>query len=102
MLLDANASITITNFGLMLSTIPFKISNVSIPVVPSTPGDTALTSLVFLSNASGIYCNRCLVISISLITLGPSASGVTYILPNPTTNIGSVRLACFSINFLSS
>ena len=51
-LLDANASITINNFGFTLSTIPFNISTVSIPVVPKTPGDIALTGLV----PSSIYC----------------------------------------------
>ena len=53
-LLDAKASITIINFGFILSTIPFNISNVSIPVVPNTPGDIALTGLVPSSNYSGI------------------------------------------------
>ena len=36
-LLDAKLSITINIFGFILSTIPFIISKVSIPVVPSTP-----------------------------------------------------------------
>ena len=45
MLLEARLSITITNFGLTLSTIPFIISDVSIPVVPITPGDIAATLL---------------------------------------------------------
>ena len=53
-LLEAKASITIINFGWTLSTIPFKISTVSIPVVPKTPGETALTGLVPCSNTSGI------------------------------------------------
>ena len=53
-LLDANASITITSFGFTFSTIPFKISIVSIPVVPSTPGDIALTILV----PSSTYCGK--------------------------------------------
>ena len=54
MLLEASASITITSFGWILSTIPFSISSVSIPVVPNTPGDIALTSLV----PSFTYCGR--------------------------------------------
>ena len=54
MLLDASASITITNLGCMLSTIPFNISTVSIPVVPKTPGDIALTILV----PSSTYCGK--------------------------------------------
>ncbi len=45
-LLDARASITISIFGFTFSTIPFNISSVSIPVVPNTPGDIALISLV--------------------------------------------------------
>ena len=85
MLLDAKASITITNLGFTLSTIPFKISTVSIPVVPSTPGETALTSLVPSSTYCGKYFIICLVTSISFITFGPKLSGVTYIFPRPTT-----------------
>ena len=61
----------------MLSTIPFKISTVSIPVVPRTPGDIALTGLVPSSTYCGKYLIICLVTSISFITLGPKASGVT-------------------------
>ena len=33
--------------GFILSTTPFIISKVSIPVVPNTPGATALTGLAF-------------------------------------------------------
>ena len=76
-LLEANASITINSFGWMLSTIPFKISTVSIPVVPRTPGYIALTGLVPSSTYCGKYLIICLVTSISFITLGPKASGVT-------------------------
>ena len=71
----------------MLSTIPFSISTVSMPVVPRTPGEIALTILVPSSKYCGKYFFICLVTSISLITFGPSASGVTYIFPKPTTNI---------------
>ena len=102
MLLDAKASITIINFGWTLSTIPFKISTVSIPVVPKTPGETALTGLVPCSNTSGIYVKRCLVISISCITFGPKASGVTYRLPNPTTKISSCGWIKFPIKVFNS
>ena len=49
MLLDAKASITISILGFISFTIPSKISNVSIPVVPKTPGDIALTGLEFSS-----------------------------------------------------
>ena len=86
-LLDAKASITINNLGFILSTIPFNISTVSIPVVPRTPGEIALTGLVPSSTYCGNYFIICLVTSISLITFGPKASGVTYIFPNPTINI---------------
>lgn len=77
MLFDAKLSITITNLGFTLSTIPFTISNVSIPVVPSTPGAIAVTGLVFGSIYSGVYFKKCLVTSISFTTLGPKESGVT-------------------------
>lgn len=53
MLLDANASITITSLGFVFCTIPFSISTVSIPVVPKTPGAIALTLLVPSSTYSG-------------------------------------------------
>ena len=45
-LFDAKLSIAIINFGFTLSTIPFNTSQVSIPVVPSTPGAIAATDLV--------------------------------------------------------
>ena len=101
-LLDDSASIIIINFGLMFCTIPFNISCVSIPVVPSTPGDTALTDLVSSFNTSGIYSNKCLVISISFITFGPNASGVTYKFPSPTIKTESLLLTCLSINAFNS
>ena len=71
MLLDAKLSITIISFGLILSTIPLITSTVSIPVVPRTPGAIALTGLASFSRNSGAYFIKCLVISISLATLGP-------------------------------
>ena len=71
MLLDAKLSITIASFGLVLSTIPFIISKVSIPVVPSTPGETALILLASLSIYSGKYLIICLVTSIFCTTFGP-------------------------------
>ena len=77
MLFDDKLSITITSFGFILSTIPFIISTVSIPVVPSTPGAIAVTGLVSGSIYSGAYFNKCLVVSISFTTFGPSESGVT-------------------------
>ena len=70
-LFDDKLSITIINFGFILSTIPFTISTVSIPVVPKTPGAIAVTGLVSLSIYSGAYFKRCLVISISFTTFGP-------------------------------
>ena len=70
-LLDAKASITISILGLTLFTIPSNISNVSIPVVPRTPGDMALIGLVPSSTYSGKYLIICLVTSILEITLGP-------------------------------
>ena len=88
-LLEANASITINNFGFILSTTPFIISTVSIPVVPNTPGAMLLTGLAFSSIYCGKYFIICLVISISFTTFGPNASGVTSSLPRPTINISS-------------
>ena len=70
-LLDAKASITIKSFGFTFSTIPSNISNVSIPVVPSTPGDIALIGLVPSSTYSGRYFITCLVTTILAITFGP-------------------------------
>ena len=89
MLLDANASITISNFGFTLFTIPSNISSVSIPVVPSTPGAIADIGLVPSSTYSGIYFMTCLVTSIFEVTFGPSESGVTYSFPSPTTSTSS-------------
>ena len=102
MLLDARASITISILGFILSTIPFNISMVSIPVIPSTPGDIADTGLVSSGIALGMYCNMCLVTCISGTTFGPNASGVTYKFPSPTTNISSVSDICFFIISLNS
>ena len=56
------------------------------PVVPKTPGDIALISLVPSSTYCGKYFITCLVTSISFITFGPKLSGVTYIFPSPTTS----------------
>ena len=70
---------------------------VSIPVVPSTPGEIALTGLVPSSTYCGKYFIICLVTSISFITFGPNASGVTYMFPKPTINIFT-----FLINFTIS
>lgn len=70
-LLEANASITIKSFGLILFTIPSSISKVSIPVVPRTPGDIALIGLVPSSTYSGKYFITCLVTSMFEITFGP-------------------------------
>ena len=99
-LLDARASITISIFGFTFSTIPFNISSVSIPVVPNTPGDIALISLVPFSTYCGKYFIICLVTSISFITFGPKLSGVTYMFPNPTTSADSWFPTCKSIIFL--
>ena len=41
--LDAKASITIRSFGLIFSDTLLIISEVSIPVIPKTPGDIAHT-----------------------------------------------------------
>ena len=101
-LLDAKASITIKSFGFTLSTTPFNISIVSIPVIPRTPGDIAETGLVSSGITLGIYSKMCLVTSISGTTLGPKASGVTYKFPSPTTIISSVFFTCFDIVFRSS
>ena len=100
--LVARASITINIFGFMFCTIPFNISIVSIPVIPSTPGDIADTGLVSSGIIFGMYSNMCLVTSISGTTLGPNASGVTYLFPRPTTSISSVSLTCSPITFLNS
>ena len=61
-------------------------SPVSIPVIPKTPGAIAHTGLTESSIASGITCFKCLVIIIFSVTFGPSASGVTFQFPRPTTN----------------
>ena len=96
-LLEAKASITINILGLVLSITPSKISKVSIPVVPKTPGDIALTGLAFSSIYCGKYLIMCLVISISVTTLGPRESGVTYKFPNPAIKISSLKLICLQI-----
>ena len=44
----------------------------------------------------------CLVTSIPFITLGPKASGVTYIFPNPTTKTSPCLSICSSNTFFSS
>jgi hypothetical protein len=88
-LLEASASITINILGFTLFTIPSNISNVSIPVVPNTPGDIALIGLVPSSTYSGKYFITCLVTSMFDTAFGPSESGVTYSFPNPTTNTSS-------------
>ena len=75
--------------GFIFSTIPFNISPVSMPVVPSTPGAIPLISLAFLSIKSGTYFFKCLVISMSFIAFGPIESAVVSMFPNPTTNIES-------------
>ena len=64
MLFDAKLSITIINLGFTLSTTPFIISKVSIPVVPNTPGAIVHTDLVPFITHSGAYFNKCLVTSI--------------------------------------
>ena len=85
-LLDAKLSITITISGFIVSHTDEIISDVSIPVVPSTPGQIPLTSLVFGSTNSFAKCIKCLVISTFFITFGPKESGVTYSFPSPTTS----------------
>ena len=102
MLLEAKASITIKSFGFTFSTIPSSISNVSIPVVPRTPGDIALIGLVPSSTYSGIYLITCLVTSILDITFGPKESGVTYSLPSPTTKTSSEDSICSLISIFNS
>ena len=44
----------------------------------------------------------CLVTSISFITFGPNASGVTSSFPSPTTKISSLFCIFSPINFFSS
>ena len=88
--------------GFISFTTPSNISKVSIPVVPKTPGDIALTGLEF----SSIYCGKYFIIwrvtSMSFITFGPNESGVTYIFPSPTTKISSFDSICLFIISLSS
>ena len=55
------------------------------PVIPKTPGAIAHTGLTESSITSGITCFKCLVTIIFSATLGPSASGVTFQFPSPTT-----------------
>ena len=85
--LEANASIAIIASGLTLSTTPLTTSIVSTPVIPSTPGAMAHEAGTSPSNASGMYCLICLVICTFDTTSGPSESGVTPLLPRPTTRI---------------
>ena len=84
-LLEPNASTHITKSGFILSTNDFITSPVSIPVIPKTPGAIAHTGLTESSITSGITCFKCLVIIIFSVTFGPSASGVTFQFPSPTT-----------------
>ena len=46
-LLEARASITITQDGPIFLTMPSRLSAVSMPVMPSTPGVTAATARSF-------------------------------------------------------
>ena len=92
MLLAARASMATTASGFTFSTIPFIISAVSMPVIPSTPGDTAATLPTESFISSGIESSICLVTSILLTTFGPRASGVTFQLPSPTIS----TFLCFS------
>ena len=86
-LLEAKASITITQLGFKSFTILEISSTDSIPVCPRTPGDKTETGLKFSSpNAFDTSPDMCLVAKILFVALGPSASGVISRLPRPITN----------------
>ena len=85
----ARASIAISREGCSLSTIPFTISPVSIPVIPITPGLTAATGRTAFSISTGSVPLRWRVTRILEITFGPSASGVMFQLPSPITRMQS-------------
>ena len=80
----ASASTAITASGLTWATMPRRISAVSIPVTPSTPGAAAHTLLIGTSR--GRQSPMCRVTSTRSAVLGPSESGVTLRLPSPTTS----------------
>lgn len=82
-------TIAISREGCSLSTIPFTISPVSIPVIPITPGLTAATGRTAFSISAGSVPLRWRVTRILEITFGPSASGVMFQLPSPITRIQS-------------
>ncbi|MPM91473.1 hypothetical protein SDC9_138603 [bioreactor metagenome] len=65
--------------------MPLMISPVSMPVIPKTPGAIAHTGLTPSSMLSGTYSFKCLVTIIFDTTFGPTASGVIFQFPRPTT-----------------
>ena len=81
----ASASTTSTICGRTLSAAPRTSSTLSTPVVPSTPGCTALTSRNPSSPAS-LADFRCRVTIRLRSVSGPTASGVTASLPRPATS----------------
>ena len=82
LLLAARASIATTISTSISSHIPLTISTVSIPVCAMTPGHMALMTR---SGFPGV--SRCLVTYRLSMTSGPMESGVTCLLPSPTTSI---------------
>ena len=86
-LLEASASIAMTKSGFILRVSPTSISVISIPVCPSTPGETALTLRRF-SNPMDFASSSpmCRVASTPLTHFGPSASGVMTLFPIPQTS----------------
>jgi len=76
----------------MLSTIPFKISTVSIPVVPRTPGDIALTGLVPSSQKASEVVTKELK---KIINIHTDKQGDILV-------VGLGNIVTFSFSFISS
>ena len=67
--------------------MPFRISTVSMPVTPRTPGAAALTLAMLCVMSSGRHSAMCRVTKMRSAVRGPSESGVTFRLPKPTTRM---------------
>ena len=91
----ASASIVTTKSGFTSLTTPFIISRHSMPVWAITPGTRPHTLFTFsLLNAYLPYSFTIWRVINKLSThLGPSASGVTFLFPSPTTSAAYIRLS---------
>ncbi|OPZ63459.1 MAG: hypothetical protein BWY85_01693 [Firmicutes bacterium ADurb.Bin506] len=85
--LAASASATIIRSGFSRSTTPAMISAVSMPVIPSTPGESAATDRRPPRFSGGVMEWICLVTSTFSATSGPTASGVAFQFPKPHTRV---------------